>query len=99
MEMTYWIGVILRKAMSSHLPQDIITATKQGFSSPDNSWFKGESIGFVKAKLLSDNANIYQYMDKAATKKMINEHLSGERNRRLFVWSLLNFEEWCEVYG
>ena len=91
--------VILRKAMSSHLPQDIITATKQGFSSPDNSWFKGESIGFVKAKLLSDNANIYQYMDKAATQKMINEHLSGERNRRLFVWSLLNFEEWCEVYG
>ena len=38
-------------------------------------------------------------MDKSATRRMINEHLSGNQNRRLFIWSLLNFEEWCEVYG
>jgi asparagine synthase (glutamine-hydrolysing) len=91
--------LILRQAMSNHLPQDIYSATKQGFSSPDNSWFKGDSIDFVRKKLLSNNAKIYQYMDKTATQKMINEHLSGERNRRLFIWSLLNFEEWCKVYG
>ena len=54
--------VILRKAMSKHIPQDIHQAVKQGFSSPDQSWFKGESIEFVKAKLLNDNANIYKYM-------------------------------------
>ncbi|MDX4011751.1 asparagine synthase (glutamine-hydrolyzing) [Aliarcobacter skirrowii] len=91
--------VILRKAMSKYIPEDIHKAVKQGFSSPDNSWFKGESIEFVKAKLLNDNANIYKYMDKSATQKLINEHLSGEQNRRLFIWSLLNFEEWSNVYG
>ncbi|CAA6804481.1 MAG: Asparagine synthetase [glutamine-hydrolyzing] (EC [uncultured Sulfurovum sp.] len=91
--------VILRKAMSNHIPEDIHKAVKQGFSSPDNSWFKGESIEFVKAKLLSDEAHIYKYMDKKATQKLINEHLSGEQNRRLFIWSLLNFEEWSSIYG
>jgi len=91
--------VILRNAMSQHIPEDIHKAVKQGFSSPDNSWFKGESIEFVKSKLLNDNARIYNYMDKKATQKLINEHLSGDKNRRLFIWSLLNFEEWNNIYG
>lgn len=91
--------MILRKAMSKYIPDDIHKAVKQGFSSPDNSWFKGESIEFVKAKLLNSDAAIYQYMDKTATQKLINEHLNGEQNRRLFIWSLLNFEEWSNIYG
>ncbi|MDN5061298.1 asparagine synthase (glutamine-hydrolyzing) [Aliarcobacter butzleri] len=90
--------VILRKAMSKYIPEDIHKAVKQGFSSPDNSWFKGESIEFVKAKLLNSDANIYKYMDKDATQKLINEHLEAKQNRRLFVWSLLNFEEWSSIY-
>ncbi|WP_066153780.1 asparagine synthase (glutamine-hydrolyzing) [Aliarcobacter cryaerophilus] len=90
--------VILRKAMSKYIPEDIHKAVKQGFSSPDNSWFKGESIDFVKAKLLNFDANIYKYMDKDATQKLINEHLEGKQNRRLFIWSLLNFEEWSSIY-
>jgi len=91
--------IILRKAMSNYIPEDIHTAVKQGFSSPDNSWFKGESIEFVKSKLLNNNARIYNYMDKTSTQKLINEHLCGEQNRRLLIWSLLNFEEWNNVYG
>lgn len=91
--------VILRKAMSKYIPEDIHEAIKQGFSSPDNSWFKGESIEFVKSKLLNNDANIYKFMDKDATQKLINEHLNGKQNRRLFIWSLLNFEEWNNIYG
>jgi len=37
-------------------------------------------------------------MDKSSTQKLINQHLRGEQNRRLFIWSLLNFEEWCGIY-
>ena len=91
--------VILRKAMSKYIPEKIHKAIKQGFSSPDNSWFRGDSIEFVKSKLLNNNAKIYKYMDKEATQKLILEHLNGRKNRRLFIWSLLNFEEWCEIYG
>jgi len=90
--------MLLRKSMSRYIPKDIHQAVKQGFSSPDNSWFKGESIEFVKDRLLDDKANIYNYFDKKATRKLINEHLTGEQNRRLFIWSLLNFEEWCNIY-
>jgi asparagine synthase (glutamine-hydrolysing) len=91
--------ILLRKAMSKYIPKDIHSAVKQGFSSPDNSWFKGESIDFVRSKILNDNAKIYNYMNKNAVERLVNEHLSGEKNRRLFVWSLLNFEEWSNIYG
>jgi len=28
------------------------------------------------------------------TQALINEHLSGEQNRRLLIWSPLRFEHW-----
>ena len=91
--------VLLRKSMGKYLPEDIHNAVKKGFSSPDNSWFKGDSIEHVREKLFNNEASIYNYLDKESTQKLINEHLSGEQNRRLFIWSLLNFEEWSRIYG
>jgi len=38
-------------------------------------------------------------MDKEATQKLINEHLNGDQNRRLYIWFLLNFEQWNNSYG
>ena len=44
---------ILRDVMSNYVPTEITEAKKQGFPSPDASWFKGESIDFVKNTLCS----------------------------------------------
>lgn len=85
---------ILRDMMSLHIPADITRAEKQGFSSPDASWFKGESIEFVKRTLLNDNARIYEVLDRQAVAPLVEQHLHGEQNRRLLIWSLLNVEAW-----
>ena len=37
-------------------------------------------------------------MDKDEVQKLVNEHLSENKNRRLLIWSLLNAEEWCKQY-
>jgi len=87
---------ILRDVMQDFIPDDITKAEKKGFSSPDASWFKGESIDFVKAQLFNDNAKIYQYLDKGTVQGLVSEHLSGETNRRLLIWSLLNINEWMD---
>ncbi len=78
--------------MSRYIPEDITRAEKQGFSSPDASWFKGESIDFVKRTLLNSNARIYDVLDRQAVASLIEQHLNGEQNRRLLIWSLLNVE-------
>lgn len=90
--------LLLREAMQRHLPKDVVSREKQGFSAPDASWFKGESIEYVKAKLMNRNAKIYDYMDPKIVESLLNEHLSGKTNRRLLIWSLLNVEEWCNQF-
>lgn len=89
---------ILRDSMRQYIPDDISKAEKQGFSAPDASWFKGESIDYVKDKLLNKNARIYDYMDPQVAQSLINEHINGKANRRLLIWSLLNVEEWCNQF-
>lgn len=83
---------ILRDVMSRYIPSEITKAEKQGFSSPDASWFKGESIDFVKRQLLTGKARIYDVMDRGVVEALIQQHVRGEQNRRLLIWSLLNIE-------
>ena len=90
---------ILRDVMSKHIPREITDAVKKGFSAPDASWFKGESIDFVRRKLLQGDSRIYEYMDRKTVHTLINEHLSGKQNRRLLIWSLLNAEQYLEEFG
>jgi asparagine synthase (glutamine-hydrolysing) len=85
---------ILRDMMARYIPEDITRAEKQGFCSPDASWFKGESIDFVHRKLMNGHARIYEVLDQQAITPMIEQHLSGEQNRRLLIWSLLNVDAW-----
>lgn len=89
---------ILREMMSKYIPRDVTQSKKQGFSSPDASWFKGESIEFVRNKLLDEKAPIFEFLDIGETKVLVNEHLTGHQNRRLLIWSLLNFNQFLDLF-
>lgn len=84
---------ILRDVMNKYIPERITGAVKQGFSAPDASWFKGDSIEFVKNRLIAGSPKLYNVFDRSAVSELINEHLEGQTNRRLLIWSLLNVEE------
>lgn len=76
---------ILRKTLSKYLDKQVTETKKQGFSSPDASWFRGESIEFVRKEF----SNIPKIFDFSVAKKIFDEHTSGLKNNRLAVWSLL----------
>ena len=63
--------LILRKMMSRYIPEMIAGREKQGFSAPDASWFKGESIDYVRRRLMNGHAAIYNYLDAKAVRGMI----------------------------
>ena len=86
--------LLLRRVLGRYVPDDISTAEKQGFSAPDASWFRGESIDYVRDMLLSPNAMVYGLLDRDAVGALINDHLEGRQNRRLLIWSLISLEEW-----
>ena len=85
---------LLRTLMTRYIPDAITRAEKQGFSSPDASWFKGQSIDLVRNRLLDPKAAIYEVLDHAEVSTLVEEHLSGAQNRRLLIWSLLNVDQW-----
>lgn len=87
---------ILREVMANYIPEDITGGTKQGFSAPDASWFRGDSIDFVRRKLFNANSPIYDFLDRATVQRIVQRHLDGDENRRLFIWSLLNVDSWME---
>jgi asparagine synthase (glutamine-hydrolysing) len=90
--------VILKETLRRYVPNGIVDQEKQGFSAPDASWFRGESIEYVKRTILDKKAKIFDYMDYDAVRELVQEHLEGRQNRRLFVWSLLNFELWLRTF-
>jgi asparagine synthase (glutamine-hydrolysing) len=90
--------LLLRKVMNRYVPAEIANQVKQGFSGPDESWFRGESIEYVRELLFSDDAAIYEFLDPAGIRPLIEEHLSGQANRRLLLWSMLCLEHWCRTF-
>ena len=90
--------LILRKMMARYIPEQVAMREKQGFSAPDASWFKGESIDYVRRRLHNPKARIYDVLNRKAVCELIEDHLEGRQNRRLLIWSLLNLEQWCEEF-
>ncbi|MBL6964374.1 MAG: asparagine synthase (glutamine-hydrolyzing) [Bacteroidetes bacterium] len=91
--------VLLRQALQRYLPIEYTQGAKQGFSAPDASWFKGESIDYVKDFLFNNNARIYEFMQPGTVQTLLKEHFSGIKNRRLLIWSLLSFEQWNQLFN
>ncbi|HZE73323.1 MAG TPA: asparagine synthase (glutamine-hydrolyzing) [Pyrinomonadaceae bacterium] len=89
---------VLRQAMSRLIPDEISNRTKQGFSAPDASWFRGESIDYINRLLRDPKAMIYEFMNPNYVTEVLDQHCSGRVNRRLLIWSLLSFEWWCQGY-
>ncbi|MFX1491040.1 MAG: asparagine synthase (glutamine-hydrolyzing), partial [Promethearchaeota archaeon] len=90
--------IILREALRRYVPEGIADQGKQGFTAPDASWFRGESIEYIKKEILNKKAKIFDYMDYKAVNELVCEHMEGKQNRRLFIWSLLNFELWLRTF-
>ena len=90
--------ILLRNVMQKYVPVNYANGIKQGFSAPDASWFKGESIDYIKQLLCNKRAMLYNYIQPETVQELMNEHFSGQKNRRLLIWSLLSFEWWCKTF-
>ena len=89
---------VLRNAMSSLLPEEVIRRRKQGFSSPEESWYRGEALAYVKDLLLNKRAACRDFINRKFVIEIIEKHVSGQKNYRLLLWSLLCFEWWCRIF-
>jgi asparagine synthase (glutamine-hydrolysing) len=89
---------VLRKAMMNFMPEKIINRKKQGFSAPDESWYRGENAKYIKELLMNKNTVSADFINLDYVHKIINEHINDNKNHRLLIWSFMNFEWWCKIF-
>jgi len=80
------------------LPDYILLKRKQGFSAPEQSWYQGPLMTYVKTVLLDRKALSRGFFQDAYIRRVLDEHLSGKVNHRLLIWSLLSFEFWNRLF-
>ena len=89
---------VLRKAMMDFIPDSIINRKKQGFSAPDESWYRGENAAYIKELLLNKKTVSSDFINPSYIRKIVDEHINKRINHRLLIWSLMNFEWWCRLF-
>ncbi len=89
---------VLRQAMMDFLPEKIINRKKQGFSAPDESWYRGENADYIKRLLLNKKTVSSEFISQEYVERTINDHLNHHGNHRLLIWSFMNFEWWCRIF-
>ncbi len=88
----------LREAMAHIIPDEIMQRRKQGFSSPEASWYRDENADYVREMLLSGDLASAEFLDPDFIHNIVEEHMSAKQNHRLLIWSLLSFEQWCRIF-
>jgi asparagine synthase (glutamine-hydrolysing) len=89
---------LLREAMRGLLPAEILDKRKQGFSPPDESWYRGPSLSGIRDLLLDRRTLERGHFEPAYVRRVLDEHRAGRHNHRLLIWSLLCFEWWNRLF-
>ena len=92
---TKWI---LREAVKSILPHEILTRKKMGFPVPFGLWMKDRWHSVARDVLLDRRTRERGIIEPAAVDRLLTAHASGEQEGADAIWSLLNLELWYRTY-
>src|SRR6266446_1580861 len=89
---------ILKRMLKKLLPAENLERPKMGFGVPIGHWFRGELQGFLRETLLSEKAIKRNIFKKESVLRMIELHISRERDFAHQLWTLLMLELWFERF-
>ena len=90
---------ILKKLMADKLPLDIVNRKKKGFGVPVARWLRGELRPLLLEVLSRENIEKCGIFNYAYVKQLIDEHLSGRRDNRKLLWTVMIFQMWQQKWG
>jgi asparagine synthase (glutamine-hydrolysing) len=85
---------ILRKSFKGYLPDSILKRGKKGFNMPVAKWLLGPLKPLAQDMLSEKRLNRHGYFDGHYVGHLLKEHLSGKRDNRKLLWTLIVFEMW-----
>ena len=91
--------VLLKKAMESHLPRDLMYRPKMGFAVPLARWFRGPLRERVRDAVLGERLADTGLFNPGYLKRLVDDHQSGLRDYSSPLWALLMFEAFLRGAG
>ncbi|MBV9523244.1 MAG: 7-cyano-7-deazaguanine synthase, partial [Alphaproteobacteria bacterium] len=83
---------VLKRALQSRLPHDILYRPKQGFSVPLAAWFRGPLKARLRGAVGSMRLADTGWFDGAVIARAVERHIAGTGDHSALLWSLLMFE-------
>jgi asparagine synthase (glutamine-hydrolysing) len=90
---------LLKKAVRTLLPAEVIDHRKQGFVGPMAQWLKNELKTYTRDVLSLENLKKHGVFNPEAVETVLTEHFSNREIHDTLIWSLLIFQTWFEMYA
>jgi len=85
---------LLKKAIAPQLPREITRRGKKGFGLPVAHWLRGPLRELLLDTLGDGGAARTGWFEQPVVDRILDDHLSGRRDRRKLLWTLLMFRWW-----
>jgi asparagine synthase (glutamine-hydrolysing) len=87
---------ILKRALESVLPRDLLYSPKRGFGAPVREWFRGQQGKGLIQQLLNSPIRSREFFDYGHIESLADEHQRGVTDWSFHLWCLLNLSLWYE---
>ncbi len=89
---------VLRRAVTSLLPTDILTRRKMGFPVPFAQWLRQGFTPIVDEFVLGDRAIGRGWFHRQRVRQLVDEHRHGVADHGERLWLLINLEIWQRIF-
>ncbi|HEY7727252.1 MAG TPA: XrtA/PEP-CTERM system amidotransferase [Candidatus Eisenbacteria bacterium] len=82
---------LLKRAMRTHLPDELLYRRKMGFAVPLTRWFRGPLREVIRRDVLGEAMADAGILDREYARRLLDEHQAGLRDHSAALWTLLAF--------
>lgn len=87
---------ILKRALESVLPHDVLYSRKRGFGAPIKEWFRGAGGRMLGDMIMNSSIRRRDLFDYKFIASLMDEHQRGKRDWSFHLWALLNVSLWYD---
>ncbi|MBR0843879.1 asparagine synthase (glutamine-hydrolyzing) [Bradyrhizobium liaoningense] len=89
---------LVRQVLYRHVPQSLVDRPKSGFSIPLDEWLRGPLNVWTLDLLSPSRLQSQGLFNVKLVEKRLREHMSGARNHGHWLWNVLIFQAWHDVW-
>ncbi len=87
---------IHKRVAADLLPKQVLRRPKRGFATPVDAWFASEFASTIERSVLRPDSWSARHLDRSFLQTQLDDHVSGRRNNRRQLTTLLSLEIVCD---